>query len=137
MMTRTNGTRFFNRGLGVAALSFLAVSLSAQLLPPPPASQMESNRLDSAARLFVRSFSFESNTVFSNEELAKVTAQYTNRQINSGELEEARRAVTLHYINHGYVNSGAVFPDQTPTNGIVMMRIVEGHISQIEVHGNR
>ena len=98
---------------------------------------MESNRLDSAARLFVRSFSFESNTVFSNEELAKVTAQYTNRQINSGELEEARRAVTLHYINHGYVNSGAVFPDQTPTNGIVMMRIVEGHISQIEVHGNR
>jgi hemolysin activation/secretion protein len=98
---------------------------------------MQSNRLDSATRLFIRSFRFEGNTAFSNEELAKVTESFTNREITSGELEEARRAVTLHYIDHGYVSSGAVLPDQTPTNGIVIMRIVEGHISRIEVRGNR
>jgi len=118
-------------------MSLLASTLGAQVLPPPPASQLDSKKLDSTARLFVRSFRFEGNTVFSIEELAKVTAQYTNREITSGELEEARRAVTLHYINHGYVSSGAVLPDQTPTNGIVTMRIVEGHISRIEVRGNR
>jgi hemolysin activation/secretion protein len=97
---------------------------------------LESKRLESAAHLFVRSFWFEGNTAFSNEELAKVTEPFTNREVTSGELEEARRAVTLHYINHGYVNSGAVLPDQTPTNGIVTLRIVEGHISRIEVRGN-
>jgi hemolysin activation/secretion protein len=118
-------------------MSLLASTLGAQVLPPPPASQMQSNRLESAARLFVRSFRFEGNTAFSNEELAKVAEPYTNREITSGELEEARRAVTLHYINHGYVSSGAVLPDQTPTNGIVLMRIVEGRISRIEVRGNR
>src|SRR6185369_6581182 len=119
-----------------AAMSLLASTLGAQVLPPPPASQMQSNRLDSAARLFVRSFRFEGNTAFSNDELAKVTESFTNREISSGELEEARRAVTLHYINHGYVSSGALLPDQTPTNGIVLMRIVEGRISRIEVRGN-
>src|SRR5215510_9627843 len=125
-MTRTSGTRFIYGALGIAAMSLLATNLGAQVLPPPPASQMQSNRLDSAARLFVRGFRFEGNTAFSNEELAKVTEPFTNREITSGELEEARRAVTLHYINHGYVSSGAVLPDQTPTNGIVTLRIVEG-----------
>jgi hemolysin activation/secretion protein len=117
-------------------MTLFAFTLGAQVLPPPPASQLESKKLDSAARLFIRGFKFEGNTVFSNEELRKVTEPYTNREVTSGQLEEARRAITLHYINHGYVSSGAVLPDQTPTNGIVTMRIVEGHISRIEVRGN-
>src|SRR4051812_9861771 len=124
-MRRTSGTRFVYGALGSAAMSLLALTLGGQVLPPPPASQMQSNRLDSAARLFVRNFRFEGNTAFSNEELAKVTQSFSNREITSGELEEARRAVTLHYINHGYVSSGAILPDQTPTNGIVTMRVIE------------
>jgi hemolysin activation/secretion protein len=136
-MRRISGTLFLYGALGTAAMSLLALTLGAQVLPPPPASQMHSNRLDSAARLFVRSFRFEGNTAFSNEDLAKVTQSFTNREITSGELEEARRAVTLHYINHGYVSSGAILPDQSPTNGIVTIRVIEGHISRIEVRGNR
>jgi hemolysin activation/secretion protein len=118
-------------------MSLFASTLGAQVLPPPPAGQLESKKLDSATRLFIRSFRFEGNTAFSTEELAKVTAPFTNREVTSGEIEEARRAVTLHYIDHGYVSSGAVLPNQTPTNGIVTMRVVEGHISRIEVRGNR
>src|ERR1051326_2143167 len=123
-MRHNNGTRFFQGGLGFAAIIFFAFTLAAQVLPPPPASQLESKKLDSAAKLFVRMFQFEGNAAFSSDELSKVTASYTNREITSGELEEARRAVTLHYINHGYVNSGAILPDQTPTNGIVTLRVM-------------
>lgn len=135
-MTRTSGTRFIYVALGIVAMSLFASTLGAQVLPPPPAGQMQSNRLDSAARLFIQTFRFEGNSVYSTAELGEVIKPYTNREITSGELEEARRAVTLHYINHGYVNSGAILPDQTPTNGIVTIRIVEGHISRIEVRGN-
>jgi len=119
------------------AITLFTITLSAQVLPPPPANLLETNKLHSAVHLFVRNFRFEGNTAFSSDELAKVTASCTNREITSGELEEARRAITLHYINHGYVNSGAILPDQTPTNGIITMRIIEGHISKIEVRGNR
>src|ERR1043166_6374145 len=135
-MTPNNGTRAFLRRLGFVVLSLFAHAAGAQILPPPPAGQLESGKLGSAARLFVRGFHFEGNSAFSSEKLAEVTGPYTNREITSGELEEARRAVTLHYINHGYVNSGAVLPDQTPTNGIVTIRVVEGHVSRIEVRGN-
>ena len=135
-MRRSNGTRLLPGSLGFVVLSFFASGLGAQVLPPPPASQLESKKLDSVARLFVRGFRFEGNSAFSNEELGKVIESYTNREITSGDLGEARRAVTLHYINHGYVNSGAVLPDQNPTNGIVTMRLVEGNLSGIEVRGN-
>jgi len=55
---------------------------------------------------------------------------YTNREITSEELEDARRAVTVYYISHGYINSGAVIPDQTPDNGVITIRIVEGALSR-------
>src|SRR4029077_12499821 len=79
---------------------------------------------------------FEGNSAFSQAELAKVTDPFTNRAITSDDLEEARRAVTVYYINHGYVNSGAVIPDQDPSGGVVTIRIVEGVLSGIEIHGN-
>jgi len=115
----------------LVALTLFAQSNSAQVLPPPPA------KLTMPAKLFVREFRFEGNVAFSQAALTKVTAPFTNRAITSEELEDARRAVTLHYINHGYVNSGAVIPDQDPANGAITIRIVEGVLSKIDVHENR
>ena len=111
------------------ALIFLGLILLAQIAG--------AQKLSTSARLFVRGFRFEGNTAFSAEVLAKITQPYTNREITSEELEDARRAVTLYYINHGYLNSGAVIPDQTPENGVITIRIVEGVLSKIELHGNK
>jgi hemolysin activation/secretion protein len=93
--------------------------------------------LPNETRLFVRGFHFEGNRAFSAAELTKVTEPFTNRELRSEEIEQARRAVTLHYINHGYVNSGAVIPDQKPVNGIITLRVVEGVLSAIDLHGNK
>jgi hemolysin activation/secretion protein len=117
-------------------LGLSLASLRAQVLPPPPA-RPEVNRLSTEARLFVRAYHFYGNSVFSDTELAKVTEPFTNREISSEELEQARRAITLHYVNHGYVNSGALIPDQNPANGIIVIRIVEGVLSGIDLHGNK
>src|SRR5258708_36754870 len=90
------------RALALVALTLFGQPISAQVLPPPPA------KLTTPPRLFVREFRFEGNSAFSQAELAKVTERFTNHTIPGEELEEARRAVTLYYINHDYVNSGAV-----------------------------
>lgn len=111
------------------ALMFLGLALLAQTAG--------AQKLSTSARLFVRRFRFEGNTAFPSESLAKITAPYTNREITSEELEDARRAVTVYYINHGYLNSGAVIPDQTPENGVITIRIVEGVLSKTELHGNK
>ncbi|HNP28337.1 MAG: hypothetical protein KC592_19850 [Nitrospira sp.] len=59
----------------------------------------------------IRKIHVEGSTVFTAEELSKVTASYENRELSNEDLEELRRALTLLYINNGYVNAGAIIPD--------------------------
>ena len=77
-------------------------ALAAQVLPPPPQAPATPQSLVGEARLFVRGFGFEGNTAFSDDELAAVTAPFSQRELTSAEIEEARRAVTVHYISAGY-----------------------------------
>lgn len=97
-------------------------------------SRATAQPLSQATNVFVREFRFVGNTVIPRAELTKVVSTYTNRSVSLGDLEEARRAVTLHYVARGYINSGAVLDDQVLKDGIVTLRIVEGRLSEIRVH---
>lgn len=119
------------------ALAVASGTANAQVLPPPPERPAAAGQTSAGARLFVREFRFEGNTAFTSAQLAEVTRPFTGRELTAEDLEEARRAVSLHYASHGYVNSGAVLPDQNPANGVVLLRIIEGRLSAVEVHDNR
>ena len=123
------------RALGVVGL--LASSLGAQVLPPPPIDPDQGLEWTSEPRLVVRGYRFEGNHAFSDAELIKVTEPFTHRDLDFAGIEEARRAVTMHYVNHGYINSGALIPDQDPTDGVVLIQIVEGELSDIALSGNK
>ncbi|MDX1696782.1 MAG: POTRA domain-containing protein, partial [Thiohalobacterales bacterium] len=99
---------------------------------PPPGAD-----LSRQARVFVREFRLEGNSVFSDTELAAVTGSYVNREISSGELQELRYRLTLYYVERGYINSGAVIPDQQVRDGIITLQIIEGELSEINVSGER
>jgi len=113
--------------------------------PPPPPSRIEPppSVLPPAKpnlgmiRVFVREIKVVGSTVFSADELAKLTAPYVNRELTSEDLEALRMAITLHYINNGYVTSGAVVPDQSMKDGVLTIQIIEGKLSRIDVEGNR
>ena len=45
--------------------------------------------------------------------------------------------LTLHYVNNGYVNSGAVIPDQTVADGVITFDIIEGELTRIDLEGNK
>jgi hemolysin activation/secretion protein len=121
----------------VLALAMLPGALGAQVLPPPPVDTDPARQLFAQARLFVKGYRFEGNAAFSDAELAKLTEPYSQRELGTDELEQARRAITLHYVRNGYINSGAVIPDQNPADGIIIIRIVEGQLTEIELHGNK
>src|SRR5687768_9448833 len=87
-----------------------------------PGSEKE-HRRSFVTNIIVREFRFDGNTVYSDEVLSQVTAPYVNRPVTLDDLEEARRAITLKYVTNGYVNSGAVLPDQSVRDGIVTYRI--------------
>ncbi len=127
-------------GLMAIALPFTpahAQPPAGQLLPPlPPPAGRELERLP-RPRVFVREIRIIGSTVIAAEELATVTAPYVNRELTAEDLEALRIALTLLYVRKGYVNSGAILPDQTVTAGVITYQIIEGEVSAIEVEGNR
>jgi len=109
-----------------------------EVLPPvqPPSSE-ERMEKGPVLRVFVKKINVVGSTVFSPEELAKVTGPYENREISTEDLEEVRRLITLMYVNKGYANSGAVIPDQAVTEGMVTIQVIEGKLSDIRIEGNK
>jgi hemolysin activation/secretion protein len=84
----------------------------------------------------VKSYEFTGNTVYDSGTLAHLLDSYTNRKVTSEELEAARQILTLYYVNHGYINSGAILPDQDPKDGIIHFQIVEGKLTSVDITGN-
>jgi len=106
------------------------------ILPPPPLPSARERLLPSIG-VFVRDIRVAGSTVFSPEEIAAVTKPYVNRELTAEDLEALRVALTGLYINRGYINSGAVLPDQTIADGTVTYQIIEGRLTGIEIEGNR
>lgn len=103
-------------------------------LPPVPAPA-ERDRLSAGVRVLARAFELVGNTVFSDDELAALTAPYAGRAITTEELLELRDSLTRHYVEAGFINSGAIIPDQSVDDGIIEILIVEGRLTEIEVAG--
>jgi hemolysin activation/secretion protein len=88
-------------------------------------------------RVFVRDVQVVGNTVFSDAQIAEVTAPFKNRTLLTEDLEQLRLALTLLYVNKGYLTSGAIIPDQDVTEGVVTVQVIEGKLTRIDVEGNR
>ena len=106
------------------------------VLPPLAPGFADTGTLASALRVQVKRFRFEGNTVFSDRELTKLVARFSGREITGAELEEARQAITVHYVERGFITSGATLPDQDLKDGIIIFKIVEGRLTEIELSGN-
>ncbi len=124
-------------------VSTLPVSAQAQVaspaddaLPPLPEINPEQSLLSALPKVNVSRFLLEGNQVFTDEELQTVLAKYEGRAITAEELQEARNDLTRYYIDHGYINSGAIIPDQQVQNGEITLQVIEGHLSEVNVTGN-
>jgi len=105
------------------------------IVPLPP--EGEAPKKPGGVQVFVRDIMVTGSTVFSDEEINQVTAPYKNRTLSTEDLERLRLALTLLYINKGYLTSGAIIPDQDVQAGVVAVHILEGVLTNIHVEGNR
>jgi hemolysin activation/secretion protein len=105
------------------------------IVPLPP--EGEAPKKPGGMQVFVRDIMVTGNTVFADAEINEVTAPYKNRTLTTEDLERLRLALTLLYINKGYLTSGAIIPDQDVQAGVVAVHIIEGRLTNINVEGNR
>jgi hemolysin activation/secretion protein len=79
----------------------------------------------SSDKIFVQQFQLSGNMRFSTQELKALIHDYQNREITPEELQAAKNILAQHYIDHGYLNAAVTIPDQTVTNGVILLSIVE------------
>ena len=104
------------------------------IIPVPPEGEVKKPL--GQIQVFAKSIHVTGNTAFSDAELDKVTAPYTNRTLTTEDLERLRLELTLLYVNKGYITSGAIIPDQDVANGVIDLHIVEGRLAKVDVEGH-
>jgi hemolysin activation/secretion protein len=102
-------------------------------VPEPPEGDAQQQL--GQVRVFVNAIQVTGNTVFSDAEIKTITKPYENRTLTTEDLERLRLALTLLYVNNGYITSGAVIPDQDVKDGVIQLQIIEGALSRIDVEG--
>jgi hemolysin activation/secretion protein len=107
--------------------------LPEDLLPPTTPTFIQEEPVAIPGKILVEDFEFEGNTAFSDAELAQIIKPYTKRLITFAELLQARSAITQYYVENGYITTGAFIPPQTLKNGIVVLKILEGSLEDIQV----
>lgn len=105
------------------------------IVPIPPEGEPE--KRPGTVRVFVSDIHVVGSTVFSDAEIAEVTAPFKNRTLITEDLERLRLALTLLYVNKGYLTSGAIIPDQDIASGVIRVQIIEGKLTRIDIEGNR
>ncbi len=88
---------------------------------------------DEPAEITLNGIEFDGNTVFSDAELLELVKDRLGRKVNIEELEGVRKAISKHYYDQRYVNSGAVIEGQDMAGGILKIRIVEGWLDVVNV----
>jgi hemolysin activation/secretion protein len=111
----------------------------AELLPPSAPSTTPEQPLPEKIpqTITVEKFEVVGSTVFSPEELAQVTAEFTKKPITLAEVFQARSKITDLYIQKGYITSGAYIPPQTIKSGVIKIQVVEGKLEDIQITGTR
>ena len=103
---------------------------------PPAAELLPAKAFPAATRRF-RKIIFEGNRSFSSDTLAALVSWALDRPLDPVELDNVRETITRHYIQAGYINSGATLPDQDLNSGELRIQVTEGKLTGVTLRGNR
>lgn len=101
---------------------------------PPTAPQTPEQTQNVPKIVVVQKFVFVGSTVFSQQELSQVTADFVGQPITFDQLLHAANKVTEYYVKKGYITSGAYIPSQEVQSGIVKIQVLEGSLEEIKVN---
>jgi hemolysin activation/secretion protein len=102
-------------------------------LPPVEKPGKKEKQISQALKFKLKEIQFSDNTVFDDQTLTDVVADYIGKKVDTLDLQQMKNLVTKYYITAGYINSGAVIPDQDISKGSLNIQIIEGDLTQVRV----
>lgn len=73
----------------------------------------------------------EGISAFSDNHFEHLVKEYTGHTVDLGTLNHLAARITQEYRNSGFFLSRAVIPQQTVTDGIVSLQIIEGYVNNV------
>jgi hemolysin activation/secretion protein len=77
------------------------------------------------------------STIFNQDQLIALTERVTGRSVSLEELREVANSITQLYLDRGYLTSRAILANQTISDGVVQIRVIEGGVEKIEIEGTK
>jgi hemolysin activation/secretion protein len=105
----------------------------------PPATTPVNPVLPATDRIKVVRYEVVGSTVFSAQELAKITQPFTG-EVTFDKLQAAKNAIERLYLDRQYLTSGAYLPTEQVLQidgAVVRIQIVEGKLEDIKVTGTQ
>jgi hemolysin activation/secretion protein len=68
-------------------------------------------------------------------EIRSITQSIEGRSVTLVDIQNIANRITQLYLNRGYITSSGSLPPQNVTDGVVVIRLVEGGVEQIQVEG--
>lgn len=107
-----------------------AVELEFPLTPQPAAAT-------DSTRFFVSRIEVEGAHLLSEGEIGKLVNPWQGQIVSLADLDRVAMGIQQEYHQRGYVSTQAFLPPQDIVDGQVRIQVVEGHVGQIAIEGNR
>ncbi len=106
--------------------------------PSQPAGSTHIDRFDVAQAFPVSKIVVTGNTTIPEADITAITQKLEGTTVTLSQLQGAADEITQLYLDRGYITSRAIVPaNQTVTDGVVTIQVVEGGLQRIDVEGNR
>jgi hemolysin activation/secretion protein len=96
-------------------------------IPPEQAEKIRFN---------LTSIQLDGNTVFDTTSLYPLWESLLGKEVTLAQVYKIADAITSQYRNAGYILTQAIVPPQKITNGIVVIKIIEGYANDVLIEGN-
>ncbi|TAF06328.1 MAG: ShlB/FhaC/HecB family hemolysin secretion/activation protein [Nostocales cyanobacterium] len=77
------------------------------------------------------------STIFKQEQLNALTKEIEGRSVTLEELTKVADGITQLYLDGGYLTSKAILANQTISDGVVKIQVIEGGLEKIEIEGTK
>lgn len=120
--------------VGVMLLITASLASAEGVLPPFDFHEPQTANPQAYAAVTLTRVQFSGNTLFSDAELMRAITGYLNRPLLPVDLIALRDAVTRHYVDAGYLSSGATLAGVT--NQTLAIRLRENALGAVQVQSD-
>jgi len=92
---------------------------------------------DTGPKILVQSINVEGATLLTQQEISAITSPYAGMELSLKGMQKIADLITDEYRKKGFATSRAYLPPQSIKDGVLLIKVVEGKLGQLEIRGNQ